>query len=344
MSKINAHPDHLRRSGGKLSSFGGRLAEGGQKLETTGQNLVSHASNDKSGVGAVVAKAMGRGVQVTGKVFSEGGRVAEGAGKRLGTTADLYEEADSKGAGLFKGLHPDDKDVAPKESHGPSSTSRGPGVHAGKGPGAAAESHATPRRSVGAGGSHADEQRRLREQHGEPKPDSDWLADADDVKHRRHPGLTPGDEKFDAVTGGHKPPTGTELDQFNSKWSEGRDPNSGFEKYRYPTEEHGHPDGFDTPQDKRAEWVPAGTKLDRFGSEYGSFLATQGAPWSERALPPYTLSSPYHTYEVTQPFPSWVGPAAGWFDQPGGATQYFLGEYDVDRLLKAGYLRETTGE
>ncbi|WP_052395679.1 TNT domain-containing protein [Kutzneria sp. 744] len=336
MSKINTRPGHLRKSGGKLSAFGGKLADGGQKLESTGQDLVSHASNDRSGIGAVVAKAMGKGVQVTGKVFNEGGRVAEGAGKRLGATADLYEEADGKGAGLLRKFHPDSKDVAPKGGHGSPSTSRG---HSNTTPG-----HTTPKHHTVVGGSHAEEQWRLREQHGEPKPDSDWLADADDVKHRRHPGLKPGDPKFEAVTHGRQPPTGTELDRFNSKWSQGRDPNSGFENYQYPTEEYGHPNGFATPQDKRAEWVPPGTRIDRFGSEYGSFLATEGAPWPERALPPHTLTSPYHTYEVTQPFPSWVGPAAGWFDQPGGATQYFLGQYDVDRLLKAGYLRETTGE
>lgn len=109
MSKISVHPDHMRRSGGKLSEFGGKLAEGGQKLESAGQNLVSHASGDRSGIGAVVAKLFGRGVQITGKVFSEGGRVVEGAGKRLHTSADLYEEADSHGASLLKKHHPDSK-------------------------------------------------------------------------------------------------------------------------------------------------------------------------------------------------------------------------------------------
>ncbi|HEY0501277.1 MAG TPA: hypothetical protein VGD48_36415, partial [Kutzneria sp.] len=65
MSRIHTNPDHLRRSGGKLSGFGGKLAEGGQKLETAGQNLVSHAGGDRSGIGSVVAKLFGRGVQIT---------------------------------------------------------------------------------------------------------------------------------------------------------------------------------------------------------------------------------------------------------------------------------------
>jgi hypothetical protein len=45
-------------------------------LETAGQNLVAHASGDRSGIGAVISRLFGRGIQITAKVFSEGGRVA----------------------------------------------------------------------------------------------------------------------------------------------------------------------------------------------------------------------------------------------------------------------------
>ncbi|MFC0429495.1 TNT domain-containing protein [Kutzneria buriramensis] len=106
MSKVNIHPDHLRKSGGKLKDFGGKIEQGGSKLEETGQNLVSHASGDRSGIGAVVAKAMGRGVEVTGTVFKEGGRVAGSAGGRLGTTADLFEEADDTATKGLRKAHP----------------------------------------------------------------------------------------------------------------------------------------------------------------------------------------------------------------------------------------------
>ncbi|WP_043721780.1 hypothetical protein, partial [Kutzneria sp. 744] len=82
MSKIHTDPDHLRRSGSNLSKFGQTVAAAGEKLDTAGQNLVQHAGNDRSGIGSVVAKAMGRGVEVTGKVFKEGGRVADTAGQR----------------------------------------------------------------------------------------------------------------------------------------------------------------------------------------------------------------------------------------------------------------------
>ncbi|MFC0548286.1 DUF6531 domain-containing protein [Kutzneria chonburiensis] len=128
MSKINIHPDHLRSSGGKLSAFGGKLAEGGQKLESAGQSLVSHAGGDRSGIGAVVAKAFGKGVQITGKVFSEGGRVVEGAGKRLHTTANLHEDADNHAAGLLKRHHSGGKgDIDPKGGGRRSATRVGSG-------------------------------------------------------------------------------------------------------------------------------------------------------------------------------------------------------------------------
>ncbi|MFI9384967.1 TNT domain-containing protein [Kutzneria sp. NPDC052558] len=324
MSKIHTNPEHLRRSGAKLGTFGGKLADGGQKLESAGQRLVSHASGDRSGLGSVISKALGKGVQTTGKVFNEGGRVAEGAGKRLHTTADLHEQADEHGAGLLKKLHPDTKgDIGPKGRGNPRSRT----------------TTSTPKGHD----SRAEQQRRLREQFGEPKPDSDWISGPNapvDV----HPGLKPGAEKYDAIVSGRRPLQGAELDQFNAKWSEGRDPHSGFEQYRYPTAEHGHPEGFQSPDDKHAEWVPSGTRLDRFGAERGKFLAPEGAPWEARALPPFTLDAPYHSYEVARPFPAWVGPAAGWFDQAGGGTQYYLGQYSVKDLLEKGYLREATGD
>lgn len=61
-------------------------------------------------------------------------------------------------------------------------------------------------------------------------------------------------------------------------------------------------------------------RLDRFGSEYGSFLAPAGAPYSQRALPPSNLDTPagntsypynYHVYEVVQAFTVLSGPIAG---------------------------------
>ena len=38
--------------------------------------------------------------------------------------------------------------------------------------------------------------------------------------------------------------------------------------------------------------LPVGMLLDRFGSEYGSFVSPQGAPYMQRALPPSNLDTP----------------------------------------------------
>ncbi|WP_406510886.1 TNT domain-containing protein [Streptomyces sp. NBC_00212] len=124
-------------------------------------------------------------------------------------------------------------------------------------------------------------------------------------------------------------------------------PNDGFAN---------HPDG--TP-DKHAVALRVGEDLDRFGSEYGSFLAPAGARYSERALPPQSLITreaaypcAYHAYEVVKSFTVWQGRIAPWFDQPGGGRQIKLDPAFVDPgqgqslnvkwLLDHGYLKAET--
>jgi Tuberculosis necrotizing toxin len=73
-----------------------------------------------------------------------------------------------------------------------------------------------------------------------------------------------------------------------------------------------------------------GRRIDRFGSEYGSFLAPQGLRYAARSIPPASLDGTpaagcnYHDYEVTRPFTVDAGPIAAWFAQPGGGRQYQL--------------------
>ncbi|KAJ5410780.1 uncharacterized protein N7487_005139 [Penicillium crustosum] len=89
-----------------------------------------------------------------------------------------------------------------------------------------------------------------------------------------------------------------------------------------------------------------GQKLDRFGSEYGKFLAPLGAPYIERSLPPSNLFAPpdsnfpynYHVYEVTKAFDILLGPIAGWFEQPGFGSQ-LLAQSSVLDLLEGGFLK-----
>ncbi|MFG2843967.1 TNT domain-containing protein [Kitasatospora sp. NPDC048296] len=70
--------------------------------------------------------------------------------------------------------------------------------------------------------------------------------------------------------------------------------------------------------------------IDRYGSEYGSFLAPEGEPYANRAIPPQSLDGTpaagcnYHDYKVVKPFTVHAGPIAPWFNQPGWGLQYQL--------------------
>ncbi|PKV83941.1 TNT domain-containing protein [Streptomyces sp. TLI_146] len=119
-------------------------------------------------------------------------------------------------------------------------------------------------------------------------------------------------------------------------------------------------DGFanrpDGSLDKRAVRLRVGEDLDRFGSEYGAFLAPAGADYARRALPPQSLITreaaypcAYHSYEVTKSFTVWEGRIAPWFEQRGGGEQVKLDPAFVDPgagqklnvkwLLDHGYLK-----
>ena len=73
-----------------------------------------------------------------------------------------------------------------------------------------------------------------------------------------------------------------------------------------------------------------GQDIDRYGSEYGSFLAPEWLLYSQRAIPPQSLDGNpaagcnYHDYRVLKPFRVDAGPIAAWFGQPGGGLQYQL--------------------
>jgi hypothetical protein len=96
-----------------------------------------------------------------------------------------------------------------------------------------------------------------------------------------------------------------------------------------------------------------GQRIDRYGSEYGGFLAPLGLPYAMRSIPPSSLDSTppepcnYHIYAVTKAFAVDAGPIAPWFAQPGGGLQYQLdgslvpgspAQLNVMWLLNQGYL------
>ncbi|KAF9980100.1 hypothetical protein BGZ75_008826 [Mortierella antarctica] len=115
---------------------------------------------------------------------------------------------------------------------------------------------------------------------------------------------------------------------FLKKWI---DPNTGW--YRYPPKGGFQLDTNDQPIQGNIT-LTAGTLLDRFGSEYGYYLAPSGAPYPQRALPPSNLDTPqdrdknnypnnYYVYRVLKAFDVLSGPIAPWFGQAGQGVQYF---------------------
>lgn len=94
--------------------------------------------------------------------------------------------------------------------------------------------------------------------------------------------------------------------------------------------------GFaDMPMD---EVLQPGARIDRYGSDYGSFTSPEGTPYEMRAVAPGTDQRPYSVFEVVEPIDVKSGSIASWFDEPGGGIQYLLPD-TVDELLDAGILR-----
>ena len=94
--------------------------------------------------------------------------------------------------------------------------------------------------------------------------------------------------------------------------------------------------GFaDIPMD---EVLQPGARIDRYGSDYGSFTSPEGTPYEMRAVAPGTDQRPYSVFEVAESINVKSGSIASWFDEPGGGIQYLLPD-TVDELLDAGILR-----
>jgi hypothetical protein len=127
---------------------------------------------------------------------------------------------------------------------------------------------------------------------------------------------------------------------FLKKWG---DPANNYTSYKYPPDS-----GFQLSTSRMPimgnETLLPGMVLDRFGSEYGTFLAPVNTPFSQRALPPASLNAPpsaasnYHVYEVMKSFTADTGTIAAWFGQPGQGTQYFAPS-SIATLIANGFLK-----
>lgn len=99
--------------------------------------------------------------------------------------------------------------------------------------------------------------------------------------------------------------------------------------WRYPPDD-GYTIGLDGEPVKWEQTLNRGWLIDRYGSEYGGFLAPAGLPYTTRSIPPSNLVGDpaagcnYFQYQVLRPFDVHAGPIAAWFFQTGGGLQYQL--------------------
>jgi uncharacterized protein YukE len=111
-------------------------------------------------------------------------------------------------------------------------------------------------------------------------------------------------------------------------------------------------DGFPPGYVPQPAQLPEGAIIDRFGSEYGRYLAPDGTPFADRSLAPESVGGDYNRYMVTgKPLPpGWQiveGPVEPWYGQtpPPSALQYMIVGPDgvkvtVKELVDRGILDE----
>jgi hypothetical protein len=91
------------------------------------------------------------------------------------------------------------------------------------------------------------------------------------------------------------------------------------------------------------ETLPAGTLIDRFGSEGGCFFSPRGESFPARAVPYVCSQMAYTVYRVAKPLPVATCKAAPWFGEPGGATQYQTVE-PAFKLRESGSIEVASGD
>ncbi|RFU39774.1 DUF4237 domain-containing protein [Actinomadura logoneensis] len=106
--------------------------------------------------------------------------------------------------------------------------------------------------------------------------------------------------------------------------------NSMSNGWRYPPADGFLRDRYGRPK-RHVLRLRVNLRVDRYGSEYGGFLAPFGELYARRSIPPQDLDDSqnpagcnWHAYRVLRPFKVQAGPIAPAFAQPGHGTQYVL--------------------
>ena len=79
------------------------------------------------------------------------------------------------------------------------------------------------------------------------------------------------------------------------------------------------------------------TVIDRYGSDYGTFVSLIGHPYEDYSLAPGSEYKNYSVFVVRKPIKGQAGSVYPWFDEPGRATQFVL-PAKVKDLLADGSL------
>jgi hypothetical protein len=118
----------------------------------------------------------------------------------------------------------------------------------------------------------------------------------------------------------------TPVEFLNKWWDPTADPDRG--DWKYPPKQGFALDNAGHAIAAKVTLHP-GTLVDRFGDEFGQFLAPAGGKFAQRALPPSALNTAdprypynYHLYRVIRDTVLCSGPQAPWFEQPGQGVQY----------------------
>ncbi len=81
-----------------------------------------------------------------------------------------------------------------------------------------------------------------------------------------------------------------------------------------------------------------GSKIDRFGSNYGKYFSDVGTPMEMRALPPGNTGN-YTTFEVLKPFTVQTSRIAPAFGQIGTGIQYYSPFLNANELIMGGFIK-----
>lgn len=157
-----------------------------------------------------------------------------------------------------------------------------------------------------------------------PEPAIELLSHPDAEVARLAEGKVPAH-----ILDGYDPLAGRTPEDFTKEFTV-RDGNGNV---RWDWDNQAPNNGF-AGEPEMTDHIPANVRLDRIGSNGGSFMSIEGEPLSHRGTPP-GLASQYHTMSGSgEPVPdNWTvlhGPAKEAFGQPGGADQWVV----IDKLTK----------